>query len=379
MSSIQKRIRNGRVGYRVHFRAPDGRQRSKTFDRLIPAQRFQTTIDASKLTGSYVDPARGKVTVGDVAAQHLAAKVNLKATTRARVEGIIAVHVVPRWGQVPVAAVEFGGVQAWVASLIASGLSPGSVRKTAGVLSGILALAVKDRRIAVNPAADVDLPRAAKRSKRYLTAAQVAGLAAAAGDRGRLAVLTLSYTGLRWGELIGLRVKRVDLLRRRLTIAEAMVEVNGQLTSTTPKTHESRSVPIPRFLVNELAVHLAGKGPDELVFTTPTGAPLRNRGARRQWFDAAAASIGVAGLTPHELRHTAASLAVSAGANVKAVQRMLGHASAAMTLDVYSDLFDDDLDAVAERLDEIARRVAPALPEAPVVDLDAARQASTGQ
>ncbi len=56
-------------------------------------------------------------------------------------------------------------------------------------------------------------------------------------------------------------------------------------------------------------------------------------------------------MTPHDLRHTAASLAVSAGANVKAVQRMLGHASATMTLDTYADLFDDDLDAVAERLD----------------------------
>lgn len=56
-------------------------------------------------------------------------------------------------------------------------------------------------------------------------------------------------------------------------------------------------------------------------------------------------------VTPHDLRHTAASLAISAGANVKAVQRMLGHASAAMTLDTYSDLFDDDLDGVADALD----------------------------
>ena len=61
-------------------------------------------------------------------------------------------------------------------------------------------------------------------------------------------------------------------------------------------------------------------------------------------------------MTVHDLRHTAASLAVSAGANVKAVQRMLGHASAAMTLDVYADLFDDDLDAVAQALDTAARR-----------------------
>nr|WP_205751916.1 tyrosine-type recombinase/integrase [Cryptosporangium phraense] len=78
----------------------------------------------------------------------------------------------------------------------------------------------------------------------------------------------------------------------------------------------------------------------------------RSPNFRRRSFDKAATAIGLPGLTPHELRHTAASLAVSAGANVKAVQQMLGHASAAMTLDVYAGLFDDDLDTLADRLDE---------------------------
>ena len=99
-----------------------------------------------------------------------------------------------------------------------------------------------------------------------------------------------------------------------------------------------------------------GKDPDELVFTSPHGTPLRNHNFRARVFAPAARSIGLAGLTPHDLRHTAASLAVQAGANVKAVQRMLGHASAAMTLDIYAGLFGDDLDAVAERLDEAAAR-----------------------
>lgn len=64
-------------------------------------------------------------------------------------------------------------------------------------------------------------------------------------------------------------------------------------------------------------------------------------------------------VTAHDLRHTAASLAVSAGANVKAVQRMLGHKSAAMTLDVYANLFDDDLDAVADRLEQSVSKLRP--------------------
>jgi integrase len=81
---------------------------------------------------------------------------------------------------------------------------------------------------------------------------------------------------------------------------------------------------------------------------------MRNHNFRSRVFVPAAQQIGLPGLTPHDLRHTAASLAVQAGANVKAVQRMLGHASAAMTLDVYAGLFNDDLDAIADRLDAAA-------------------------
>ena len=107
------------------------------------------------------------------------------------------------------------------------------------------------------------------------------------------------------------------------------------------------------------------------LFTAPNGALLRLTNFRRRHSNRAAADVGLAGLTPHDLRHTAASLAVSAGANVKSVQRILRHASAAMTLDVYAELFDDDLDAVAERMDAAATvaDVPPLCPEATVVPL----------
>ena len=131
---------------------------------------------------------------------------------------------------------------------------------------------------------------------------------------------------------------------------------------------------MPRFLVDDLAAQTAGKAATDLVFTAPEGGVLRVGNFRRRHFDRAAREVGLDGLTPHELRHTAASLAIASGASVKSVQRMLGHASAAMTLDVYSGLFDDDLDAVAERLD--AAHVPPACPEAKVTDLAARRAGS---
>ncbi|WP_207786247.1 tyrosine-type recombinase/integrase [Micromonospora globispora] len=235
--------------------------------------------------------------------------------------------------------------------LTASGLAPATVRYAHRVLSLALAHAVRDGRMSRNPAEGVRLPRVVREEPVFLDHDQVARLAEACGRYGLL-VRCLAYTGLRWGEASALRVSRLDLLRRRVTVAVAFAEVGGELVEGTPKNHQRRSVPIPRFLVDELAAHVAGKRRDSLVFTAPNGGPLRNTNFRSRVFAPAAASVGLAGLTPHDLRHTAASLAVAAGANVKAVQRMLGHASASMTLDVYAGLFGDDLDAVANRLDE---------------------------
>ncbi len=140
---------------------------------------------------------------------------------------------------------------------------------------------VKDGRLPRNPAAGVNLPRATKAEKRYLRVEQVHDLADAAGP-GRLAVLVLAYTGIRWGELAALRVSRVDLMRRRIHIVASVTEVDGgRLDWGLPKSHERRWVPSPRFLVDDLAALLAGRAADNLAFTTPSGAVLRVGGARR--------------------------------------------------------------------------------------------------
>ena len=144
------------------------------------------------------------------------------------------------------------------------------------------------------------------------------------------------------------------------------VTESGGLVWSTPKTWERRSVPFPAVLADELAGVMVGKDRDGLVFTDLRGGVLRNSNWRARVFEPAVAMCQQAdeafpSITPHDLRHTAASLAVSAGANVKAVQRMLGHAKASMTLDVYADLFDEDLDGVAGKLDAAIRSAADQL------------------
>jgi integrase len=145
------------------------------------------------------------------------------------------------------------------------------------------------------------------------------------------------------------------MLRRRVNVSRSVTE-SGGLVWSTPKTHERRSVPFPAALADELSTLMLNKGRNDLVFNDMRGGVLRNSNWRARVFDPAVQACqkddeSFPTITPHDLRHTAASLAVSTGANVKALQRMLGHAKASMTLDVYADLFDDDLDSVAESLD----------------------------
>ncbi len=294
------------------------------------------------------------MTVGQWASTWLEAQVQLKPLTRERYRNLLKVQVLPRWQRVRLAEVTHADVVAWVAGLQAQGYTAATIRQAHRVFSLMMSLAVRDRRLSYNPAEGVRLPKVVRKEPVFLTHEQVDRLAAECPGF-ELLIRLLAYTGLRWGEATALQVKRLDLLRRRLAVVRTAIDL-GEVSYGTPKSHQHRSVPIPRSLVDDLALHVVGRGPDDLVFTSPRGAPLRNHNFRARVFDPAAAAIGVPQLTPHDLRHTAASLAIQAVANVKAVQRMLGHASAAMTLDVYAGLFGDDLDDVAERLDEAVAR-----------------------
>jgi integrase len=351
MASLTRRP-NGQ--WRPRYRDLAGREHARHFDRKVDAIRWLDSVTAAIETGTYVDPKAGNCTLGEYAQTWLSRQVQLKPSTRSRYTAIVRRHVVPAFGSVPLVKLERSAVAAWVLDLVDGGLAAPTVRHAHRILHMILNTAVDDGRLVRNPASRVKLPRDRGREKRFLSHAEVAALADAAGPD-RLIILVLAYCGLRFGELAALRVRNVDPLRRRLHIEESVAEVDGVMIFGTPKSHQCRSVPVSRSLIDALAEACAGKNSSDLVFTAPRGGVLMLRNWRRRIFDRALGAAGLGELTPHELRHTAASLAVAAGANVKAVQRMLGHASAAMTLDVYSGLFDDDLDSVADRLDAAAQ------------------------
>jgi len=269
------------------------------------------------------------------------------------------VYVVPEFGLWRVGDVNRASVRTWLSRLQSDGLSPSRTRQARSALSSVLEHAVDAGALRANPARGVKVSGNSDREMLFLDAGQVSRLVDEAErvekESGAL-VLLLAFSGLRWGEAAALRRGRCDLLRSQIHIREAVSEVSGHMHFGETKTGKARTVVLPGFLRDRLAAHLAAQDTDDpraFVFADSKGGPLRISNWRyRVWRSACEASSMPEGLRIHDLRHTAASLAVSAGANVKAVQRMLGHSSASLTLDRYSHLFTEDLEALADRRDE---------------------------
>jgi integrase len=265
----------------------------------------------------------------------------------------------PTWESFRLDRITYEGLTEWVAKLTANGVGWSSIRQAVRVMSAILEHAVRTGRIRSNPAKGLELPRPRRRDHVFLTHAELAALATACGMY-RVLVLLLGYTGLRWGEATALRVCDIDLVRRRIDVRRAFSDVGGTLVLGTPKSHHMRTVPIPRFLVPLLAVLIESKQPDDIVFTTPSGAPLRLTNWRRSVFLPACRLVGISPrFRIHDLRHTAAALMIAAGYPPKMLQDILGHASITTTLDLYGHLYPGDMDRYADRLGDAAAEAWP--------------------
>ena len=199
----------------------------------------------------------------------------------------------------------------------------------------------------------------------FCTPAEAATLAECIDERFRVWVHTAAYSGLRLGELAGLRRESVDLMRRRIDVVRTVTEVRGSLFEGPPKTRAGRrSVPIPEPVADLLAEHCAGLGGDDLVFSAPGGGHLRAGQFRRRFFLPAAVAAGLgrmerhegadrvsySGLRIHDLRHSAVTFWIAAGASAKEVATWAGHSSVATVLDRYGHLLPGQEDRVTEVL-----------------------------
>lgn len=382
MASVVKYLTSkGETRYMVRYRKPDGSQtKQRGFRRKVDAVNWAAEhVTVAKATGSYVDPTAGRATVGSLWPAWLAAKkTSCKVSYIDSLEREWTHRVEPRWGGRELVSLTRAEVQQWV-TLLHEGVksknpsadedeyevppvSATVVLRAEGILSALCRQAVRDRLIASNPCEGLELPKKRRKEHRYLSAAELLRLADASGWR-RPIVLVLGLTGIRWGELVGLRVGDVDLKRRRLWIRRNATEVDRKIVVNSPKSDEWRQVVYPALLDEVMKAACERRNDDDILFESPDGGFLRRThgpNTTSSWFYWAKKRAGIKGdMTVHDLRHTAASLMVRSGANVKAVQRQLGHTSAAMTLDVYADLFDDDLDAVGIAMNDLLLQNVP--------------------
>jgi integrase len=379
VASINK-LSSGR--WRARYRDPQGRSRSKTFDRKRDAERFISASSTDMERGRWTDPQRGRVTVGAWADEYLATVVNLRASTRYTYERDLGKYVLPRFARVQLAQVRGVDVQAWLAEELASGLSPSSVHRHYRTLRRLLEVAVQAQLIPLNPCGRVTPPSIPSVEMRFLTAAEVGDLAEAIGLWYRAFIYTAAYAGLRWSELVGLRAKRVDLLRRTVTVTEQLLLLdNGQRQVwEQPKTKAGvRSIGIPAFLADMLQEQLderALPGADGLIFPNRAGKPTASASFNTHHFSPAKRRAGIDGrLRFHDLRHTAVALAIAQGAHPKAIQARMGHSSVQMTLDRYGHLFPELDERVAQGLDETYRSALESRTEATApADLTRRRQ-----
>jgi len=242
--------------WRATYRDSRKKQFSRHFKRKVDAQSWLDSVAAAQESGTYVDPALSKISVAEWAGKWLEGQQHLKPSTLDRYGGILRPHVLPHWGQVQIINVTHSDIQTWVSGLSVR-RSASAARKAHRVLSLVLGWAVRDGRLARNPADNIGLPRERSAERMYLTHQQVHDLARACGSpsgvtatrRGRsphagadyeLVVLFLAYTGVRFGELAALRIHRIDLAARRVVIAESVTSVNGELKWGSPKGHDRR-------------------------------------------------------------------------------------------------------------------------------------------
>lgn len=355
--------------YRVRYRTPDGRQTDKRgFTTKRDANLYAATVEVDKSRGSYVAPSASRRLFRDVATDWMASQHHLAPSTLARYEGI-SNQLTGEFGGQPLSKITRPFLRAWVAGLVDDEVPAETIHKTVGVARRILALAVDDGRLASNPAVGLRLPPIVAAEMRFLDLGQLRRLADAAGDDSA-AIWMLGVCGLRMGELVGLQHRDIDRDGNVMHIVRSTTIVNSKLVTGLPKNRKRRDVPLPAFIADQLPT---GAG-DEYVFTAPTGGQIRHGNWRRRVFDPAVTAAGLFptpilddnnepildedgqptvdyDLHPHELRHTAASLAIAAGANIKAVQAMLGHARASITLDRYGHLYPADVEAITATLD----------------------------
>lgn len=339
--------------WQARYRDKSGREHYRLFTTKKEATAFLASVQTNLLRGDWVDPNLGKITVSEWSVIWRAGQRKLRPSTEDLYDSLLKNHVLPAFGTFTLSSITTDDVEAWVALLLAKeDMSSSTANRAYRILRQMLNVAVRRRRILLTPCAGVEPPQDAKAEMLFLTPEQVADLADAIPKHYRTLVLMAVYSGLRWGELAGLKVARLDQINRTVFVVEQLTRAG---TLAPPKSEAGRRVvTLPRWLMPAINAQVTGKPLDAFAFTMEAGGPLAHASnfTRRVWKPTVAAALppSLAGLRFHDLRHTAVAIAIASGAarNPKALQVRMGHSTIRMTLDRYGHLLPGQDSEIAD-------------------------------
>ena len=354
--SVQRVVRaSGEVKYKARVKVHGRQVAARAFDRRADAAAWEREQLGRLQRGDWIDPRRSRVTVESVADSWLRSRSGVKRRTRETDELAWRRYVAPRFATRSLESITSAEVTEWAADLVTAGRSAATARRAMSVLRSVIDHAISDDRLTRNVASTAKAPRGgARREGQILTWGEVELLASACRGPFGEVIVVLAHTGLRWGELAGLQVgDRVVVPGQGLRVQRAVLAGGGagELFVDSLKTHKARTVPLTARAAEIVQRWSADRDPYAWMFASSTGTAMREGNWKRQvqWTEAKAA-IGKPDLRVHDLRHTAASLWLATGADPKVVQRILGHASATMTMDLYGHLVDANLWDSAKRV-----------------------------
>ncbi len=349
-------------------RNPAGKRRY--YNRTIrgtkkDAQRYLTKVHRESDLGQFVEPSDRAVEEYLTDWLESTVKARVAEKTASDYAGLVERHIAPGIGEQRLSQLTPAGIQRLYNGLLDKGLSARTVRYVHSVLHSALDQAVAWGLLSRNPAKLVDLPRMQRREIRVLSTDELGEfLKAASSDRYSVLWHLLATTGIRPGEALALQWRDVD--GERIRIQRNLVRHgDNRWTLKDPKTARGRrTVTVPATVVETLKQHRTEQleerlrgGPDYedhgLVFAASNGSPLDWKVVVARHFRPLAKDVGFPKLRPYDLRHTHATLLLQAGVNVKVVSERLGHASAALTLDVYSHVLPDMQQGAAERMEAL--------------------------
>jgi len=355
--TVRKRKDTKDTRWQASWKKPDGNRGFKDFPTKAEAMAFEAKMKSDVVRGDYANPISGKTKVETVYLDFYKTLGNKKPKTKDGYESLWKNMVQPTWGSRSINSITRAEFKNWVnagKSLTGNLVSPSRIRQSVVLLNLILEHAIDMGLIAKNPIGKTKgiIPKISqKKNRKALEMDDLLKLADFCGDY-RLMILVAGFLGLRWAELIALTPEDFDLKDRVIRVNKSLSEAKGGLYGVSTKSGKSRILPIPEFLINELRPVLIATPVGEPVFRSTRGESLRKSNFSRRVFQPAVKLAGLSNVTFHELRHTAISQQISAGADVVSVSKIAGHSSPATTLRIYTHELDRSKDLIRENIEK---------------------------